>query len=297
MKPKIAFLGVGLMGYPMAVNLINAGYQVSAWNRTYKKLLPLKNMGGQILKSPALAVKDADIICTMLENVNAVEEVLFNEKVLNNLKVNKTVVDMSSIPPESAQSHNSRLKKLGICHIDAPVSGGTTGAQDGTLAIMAGGEAEVFDKIYDFFNPLGKATLVGPSGSGQLTKLANQIICGGYLTAVAEGLTLAASGGADLSKVREALMGGFAESKVLQIHGKRMVDRTFEPGGKCHIFLKDLRTVLLTAENMNLDLPTAKTTTNIYNNVVNNLGLGELDQAASILAIESLNTRNSHKDD
>ena len=155
----------------------------------------------------------------------------------------------------------------------------------------------VLDSLNFTMKPGERLAIVGPSGSGQLTKLANQIICGGYLTAVAEGLTLAASGGADLSKVREALMGGFAESKVLQIHGKRMVDRTFEPGGKCHIFLKDLRTVLLTAENMNLDLPTAKTTTNIYNNVVNNLGLGELDQAASILAIESLNTRNSHKDD
>ena len=289
MGPNIAFLGTGLMGAPMARNLILAKYSLKLWNRSQEKLIPLVNIGGEATEFSESVVRNADIICMMRENGPVVEEVLFNQRLLDNIKKHAVVIDMSSIPPELAQEHSKKLGQLGIYHIDAPVSGGTTGADEGSLAIMAGGDFDVFNKIVDFFTPLGTATYVGPSGSGQIAKLANQIICGGYLTAVAEGLTLAAAGGANIAKVREALMGGFADSKVLQIHGNRMVDRKFEPGGKCHIFLKDLNTVLSTANKLDLELPTAKLVNEIYTEVCN-LGWGDLDQAASLLAIENKNS-------
>tara|TARA_Y100001970_G_scaffold35420_1_gene43751 strand:- start:2462 stop:3337 length:876 start_codon:yes stop_codon:yes gene_type:complete len=290
MKGKIAFLGTGLMGEPMAANLINSGYQVFVWNRSKEKTNRLKSIGGNIVSTPQNAVKDADIIFTMLENGSVVRDILFKSNLNNIIKSGATVIDTSSIPPDWAKEHASLLSKRGVAHIDAPVSGGTTGAIKGSLAIMAGGQVEEFKAVEDVFSPLGKVVYVGPPGSGQLCKLANQIICGGYLVAVAEGLHLASKGGADIIKVREALMGGFADSQVLHIHGERMVNREFEPGGKCRIFVKDLETVKETSNQLNINLQMADLIRKMYLDVVN-LGFGENDQASILLAVEDSNSK------
>ena len=288
MSQRIAFLGLGLMGVPMAENLIAAGQDVTVWNRTASKTDALVALGAQAEPTAAGAVANADVVIVMLENGPVVEGVLFDSGASDAISSGAIVIDMSSIPPGMAKDHAARLARTGVGHIDAPVSGGTIGAAEGTLAIMAGGEAATFEKIAGVFAPLGRATHVGPSGTGQLTKLANQVICGGYLAAVAEGLVLATAGGADPTKVREALMGGFADSKVLRLHGERMVQRDFMSGGKCQIFLKDLNTVLDSAGAMSLDLPTATLIRDLYSETCD-LGAGETDQAGVLLAVEARN--------
>lgn len=290
MSQRIAFLGLGLMGAPMAENLIAAGQEVTVWNRTASKTDALVALGARAELTAPEAFANADVVIVMLENGPVVEDVLFDSGASGAIPSGAVVIDMSSIPPGMAKDHAGRLAARGVGHIDAPVSGGTIGAAEGTLAIMAGGETATFEKIAGVFAPLGRATHVGPSGTGQLTKLANQVICGGYLAAVAEGLVLATAGGADPAKVREALMGGFADSKVLRLHGERMVQRDFMPGGKCQIFLKDLNTVLDSAGAMSLDLPTAILIRDLYRETCD-LGAGETDQAGVLLAVEARNPK------
>jgi 2-hydroxy-3-oxopropionate reductase len=205
------------------------------------------------------AARGADVLITMLENGDIVEQVLFGAAgapgVAAALKPGAVVVDMSSIKPAQARGHAQKLAALGVLYLDAPVSGGTVGAEQGTLAVMAGGEASTFEQVKSIFAPLGRATHVGPSGSGQLAKLANQMIVGITIGAVAEALLLCEKGGANMAQVKEAITGGFADSRILQVHGQRMVDRDFAPRARMTVQLKDLRNALDTAEGLGFVAP------------------------------------------
>lgn len=283
----IAFLGIGLMGDPMARSLLKAGYRLNAWNRTKAKAENLSSDGATVFDNARDAVKGADIIITMLENGPIVENVIFDLNVASNCQRGSTLIDMSSIPPKTAQKHFDKLARLGVNHIDAPVSGGTRGAAEASLTIMAGGQEETFNAVLPVFQAMGRATYIGPSGTGQLSKCANQVIVGNTIAAVAEGLLLAAAGGANPAAVREALMGGFADSRILQEHGMRMLESSFVPGGMVKTQLKDLNTALEAIEGLNL--PTTKTVQRLYQNLVNS-GQGELDHSAVLLELESVNS-------
>ncbi|MDO6563092.1 NAD(P)-dependent oxidoreductase [Amphritea sp. 1_MG-2023] len=280
---KIAFLGIGLMGRPMASHLLKAGFQVTLWNRTRHKAEALIDLGATLANTPAEALTDADIIITMLENGPVVDQVLFNASV--NFKPGSTLIDMSSIPPELARQHATRCLALDVNYLDAPVSGGTVGAEQASLSIMAGGERATFDACLAILSTLGKATYIGPAGSGQLAKCANQAIVGITIGAVSEALLLAAEGGADPAAVREALLGGFAGSRILELHGQRMIDRAFNPGATSRVQLKDLRTILDTAQDEALTLPLVQQTYAQYQKLVNN-GLEEVDHSGLLLQLE-----------
>ena len=285
---RVAFLGLGLMGSSMAANLIRSGLPVCIWNRTKSKMLPLIALGAQAVDTPVEAAMGADVVITMLHNGNIVDEVLFETGVAGILNPGALVIDMSSISPLRAKRHFQKLLDMKIDYLDAPVSGGTAGAEEGALVIMVGGEKQVYDRALPILAPLGRASYIGPSGSGQLTKVANQIIVGITIGAVAEGLLLAAAGGADPTTVRDCLLGGFAESRILEQHGKRMIDRDFEPGGSNKIFLKDLNTVIATANELELDLPLLSYVHGVYKKLIEG-AFSDHDHSSYILALEEEN--------
>jgi 2-hydroxy-3-oxopropionate reductase len=288
MTERIAFLGIGLMGAPMSANLLKAGFALTAWNRSPAKAETLKEQGAKVAASAADAVKDADIIITMLSNGPAVEEVLFGApNVAAAIRKGALVIDMSSIPPATARAHAERLAKLGIAHLDAPVSGGTGGAQSGKLVIMVGGTPADLAGAQRVFAALGKPTLVGGSGAGQLAKLCNQAIVGITIGAVAEALLLAAAGGADPAAVRQALMGGFADSRILQEHGQRMLNRRFLPGFAVANQVKDLDTVIEAAGQAKLRLPLSERVNELFKNLAK-VGPG-FDHSALLLELERAN--------
>ncbi len=284
----IAFLGIGLMGHPMAINLLNAGFSLTLWNRTASKAEALRDHGARVANTPAEAVQQADIVITMLENGPIVDDVLLQQAGLSNFKPGATVIDMSSIPPELAKQHAALFTAAGIRYLDAPVSGGTLGAAQATLSVMAGGDKQTFDAVQPVFNVLGKSTYIGPAGSGQLAKCANQAIVGITIGAVSEALLLAAEGGADPAAVREALMGGFASSRILELHGQRMIDRQFTPGATSRVQLKDLRTILDTARAESLTLPLSQRVYEQYQEMISK-GFEEVDHSGLLLQLEALN--------
>lgn len=285
----IAFLGIGLMGDPMSSNLVKAGYQVTVWNRSAAKTDPVVKLGAKRADSPEAATKGADVIVLMLENGPIVRDVLFEQGAAKGMKPGALVIDMSSIPPDYAREHARRLKaEHRVEHLDAPVSGGTVGAAAATLAIMAGGDPAIFERARPVLEKMGRPTLVGPSGSGQLAKLCNQAIVGINIVAVSEALLLAAAGGADPAAVKKAITGGFADSAVLQTHGQRMIDRKFLPGGRSQVHLKDLNSVLDSAREAKLTLPLSEQTREIFKYLVE-IGGGRYDQSAALLAIEHMN--------
>lgn len=272
----------------MATRLLNAGYTLTAWNRTRSKADALAAKGARVADTPAQAVADADIVITMLEHGGVVEEVLFNPALpgaIHGLKAGALVIDMSSILPEQAQAHGPRLATQGVAYLDAPVSGGTVGAEAGTLAIMAGGVEADFERARPVLEVLGRPVHVGPTGSGQLTKLANQMIVGITIGAVAEALLLAQRGGADPAKVRQALRGGFAESRILEVHGQRMVDGDFTKRGSLAIQLKDLRNALHTASGLSFDAPITAHLTDLYAHAADH-GFADLDQSGLFKELE-----------
>ena len=252
---KIALLGTGLMGYPMGLRLCQAGFTVSAWNRTPEKAQRLLPAGASVQACAAQAVSGADMVITMLDNGSVVSEVLFASGVSEALRPGAVVIDMSSIEPRQAREHAARLAALQVDHLDAPVSGGTIGAEQGTLAIMVGGAAAVFERARPVLQPMGRPTHVGPAGSGQLAKLANQMIVGITIGAVAEALLLCEKGGADPAQVRQAIAGGFADSRILQVHGQRMVERDFAARARMTVQLKDMRNALSTAQELGFEAP------------------------------------------
>ncbi|MGP1628998.1 MAG: NAD(P)-dependent oxidoreductase [Giesbergeria sp.] len=287
-RSRIALLGVGLMGLRVGRRLLQAGHPVFAWNRTSSKAELLARDGATTCNSPAEATAQADITISLLENGPVVGDVLFAQGAAKGMARGSLFIDMASIQPREARDHAARLDELGVAHLDAPVSGGTVGAQAGTLAIMVGGKLADFERAREVFEALGRATLVGPHGAGQLAKLANQMIVGITIGAVAEALLFAAKGGADMAKVREAIGGGFADSRILQLHGARMVERDFAPRGSMNTQLKDLRNVLATAQEIGFDAPVTALFEALYAQSVEH-GLGELDHSGLFVEMASRN--------
>lgn len=287
-QTRIALLGIGMMGLPVARRLCEAGHEVHVWNRTRAKAEPLAAYGATVHDQPASAVRQADITISLLENGTVVGDVLFQQGTATALRKGSLFIDMASIQPREARDHAARLGEMGVAHLDAPVSGGTVGAQAGTLAIMVGGKAADFQRAQGVFSVLGRATHVGPHGAGQLAKLANQMIVGITIGAVAEALLLAAKGGADMAKVREAISGGFADSRILQLHGQRMVERDFAPRGRMGVQLKDMRNALATAQEIGFDAPITTLFETLYADGVQH-GLGELDHSGLFVELASRN--------
>ena len=285
---KISFIGTGLMGFPMAKNLLKKKLNLKIFSRTLDKAKPLEEFGGIITASISETVKETDIIFTMLTDDNAVEKVLGDQEFINNLKPSSTVIDMSSINPKIAIKYGKLLKEKNINFLDAPVSGGTIGAEEGNLAIMVGGDQKVFDNVFDVLKIMGNPTLVGPIGSGQVSKLANQIIVGVTIGAVAEAITLCEKAGVDANKFIKALAGGFADGKILQNHGKRMIDKDFSPKGKVSTHLKDMNNILECAGNFNTQLPISNLIQSMFKSLVDS-GNSNDDHSALYKEIKSIN--------
>ena len=287
---RIGFLGTGIMGGHMSRRLAQAGFAVSAWNRSPDKAERLAAFGVARAASPSAACEDCDVAVVMLSNGPVVEEVLFSpdatgRRPAETLRAGASLVVMSSIPVEYCRAQAERLAARGVRYIDAPVSGGEPGARDGTLAIMAGGAAEDIAALADVFAALGRVTRIGPVGTGQMTKLANQIIVGGTMVAIAEALHFVTQGGADAGALRQALMGGFAESKILDLHGERMVARDFVPGSPAEYQLKDLRTAQGLARELGLSLTLLDAMTGVFADMIAHLGNG-VDVAGVLREIE-----------
>ena len=286
-----AFLGLGIMGAPMAVNLVRAGFDVVGWNRTLSKAAPVQEAGGSVAKTPAEAVEGADYILSILDSGPVVRAVFFDSGAVEYMKSGAIFIDMASIPPKMAQEHATRLKDRGVGHLDAPVSGGSLGAAEGSLAIMAGGEKADFDRAEaaGVFKPMGRASYIGPAGSGQIAKLANQIMVAVNISGVAQALLLASAGGADPAQIPGALSGGHGDSRVLQEHGRRMIGRDFRPGAPIRNFVKDLNTVLETAGDLNVRLPIVEAVRDVFQELYDK-GLTRHDHSAFLLHLEDINT-------
>jgi 2-hydroxy-3-oxopropionate reductase len=288
---KIAFLGIGLMGLPMARRLCEAGFDNHVWNRTLAKAQPLAAHGATVHTDASKAVQGADVVISMLENGPITEAVLFEQGVAQAMAKGALLLDMSSSKPREARDHAARLAALGLNHMDCPVSGGTVGAENGTLVMMAGGLAQDFERAQGVLKVFGRSTHVGPHGAGQLTKLANQMIVGGTIGVVAEALLLASRGGADMAKVREAILGGFADSRILQLHGDRMARRDFAPRGRLSVQLKDMRNAVDCANETGMDAPIVSFFEQLYAQAESH-GLGELDHSGLFVELASRNGMN-----
>ncbi|MDA7587765.1 NAD(P)-dependent oxidoreductase [uncultured Candidatus Pelagibacter sp.] len=287
---KIGFIGIGLMGFPMAKNILKAGYSLKAFNRSPNKAEQLKEFGAEITTSIDDVVNNSDVVITMLTDDTAINEVMDSPNFLENLKSSATVIDMSSVKPTTATKYGNNLKSKNIKYLDAPVSGGTIGAEEASLAIMVGGEQDVFNEAFDVLKAMGNPTLVGPVGSGQVSKLANQIIVGLTIGAVAEAITLCEKAGANPNKMIKALSGGWADSKILQTHGKRMIDKDFTPKGRTSVHLKDMNNILECANSHNTHLPISNLVKEMYKTLVNN-GQGETDHSSLYKEIERINKK------
>ncbi|WP_374616292.1 2-hydroxy-3-oxopropionate reductase [Thauera aminoaromatica] len=285
---NIGFIGLGIMGTPMAGNLIKGGHTVFTHTRGDTPAV-LVEAGARPCASGAEVARQADIVITMVPDTPHVEEVLFSPGgVAAGLSKGKIVVDMSSISPVATKDFAARINALGCEYLDAPVSGGEVGAKAATLTIMVGGSQAAFDKVKPIFDLMGKnITLVGGNGDGQITKVANQIIVALNIEAVGEALLLAAKAGADPAKVRQALMGGFANSRILEVHGERMVKRTFDPGFRIELHQKDLNLALTTARQLGVSLPNTATAQELFN-ACSAHGGAKWDHSAMVRALEKM---------
>ena len=288
MSLHIAVLGIGRMGLPMAQRLCQAGYTVHAWNRSPDKAQALVPLGAKVHPQVQDAVRQADVVISLLESGPVVTHVLFELGAAEAMRAGCLMIDMASIKPAEARDHAARLQALGVAHLDAPVSGGTGGAEAGTLAIMVGGEAHDFEQAKEILQVLGKATHVGPHGTGQLAKLANQMIVGITIGAVAEALLLCAKGGADMAKVREAIVGGFAQSRILELHGQRMIERDFAPRARMTVQLKDMRNALDTAASLDFEAPITSLFEQLYAQAIDH-GLSDLDHSGLFVELAQRN--------
>ena len=283
---KIGFVGLGIMGTPMAEHLIRAGNEVSLYSIPS---IPqsLIDAGGKACASGKEVAKNADIVFIMVPDTPHVASALFDGNgIAEGLSAGKIVVDMSSISPVETKNFAKRINALGCDYIDAPVSGGEVGAKNATLSIMCGGEQAVFDKVKPLFELMGKnITLVGGNGDGQTCKVANQIIVALNIEAVGEALLFAAKMGADPAKVRAALMGGFASSKILEVHGERMINRTFNPGFRIELHQKDLNLALSSARAIGVSLPNTATAQELFNSCAAHGGAA-WDHSGMVKALE-----------
>jgi 2-hydroxy-3-oxopropionate reductase len=285
---KIGFIGLGIMGAPMAGRLLDGGHKVFA--NDHQPIRPeILEKGAIKVSSAKEAAEMGDVIIIMVPDTPDVEIVLFGENgVAEGLSSGKIVVDMSSISPVETKEFAQKINAKGCRYLDAPVSGGEVGAKAGTLTIMVGGDQETFDKVKPLFELMGQnITLVGENGDGQTCKVANQIIVALTIEAVGEALLFASKAGADPLKVRKALMGGFASSKILEIHGERMIERTFDPGFRITLHQKDLNLALSNARKLRIALPNTATAQELFNSVAAQ-GDAELDHSAMVLALEKL---------
>src|SRR2546421_3371822 len=285
---KVGFIGMGIMGRPMSLNLIRGGHELYVHSRhgTPQELVAA---GATACDSGMEVAKKADTIITMLPDTPDVAAVLFGTKgVAEGLTRGKIVVDMSSISPVETKQFAQKINALGCQYLDAPVSGGEVGAKAASLTIMVGGPEDVFNKVKPLFELMGKnITLVGGSGDGQTCKVANQIIVALNIEAVGEALLFAAKAGADPARVRHALMGGFASSRILEVHGERMVKRTFDPGFRIELHQKDLNLALSSARALRVSLPNTATAQELFNACAANGG-SAWDHSAMVRALEKL---------
>ena len=287
---NIGFIGIGLMGFPMAKNLLKSGYNLKAYNRSQDKADRLKEFGAEISTSIKSVVTNSDVVITMLTDDAAVEKVMGSDEFISNIKESATVIDMSSVNPIITKKYAEILKEKNINYLDAPVSGGTIGAEEASLAIMVGGDEKTFKECYDLLKILGNPTLVGPVTSGQISKLANQIIVGVTIGAVAEAVTLCEKSGTNPSKMIEALSGGWADSKILQTHGKRMIGKDFSPKGKTTTQLKDMTNIINAGKAVETHLPISSLIKEMYKDLVTD-GHGNTDHSSLYNAIEKINKK------
>ena len=286
---RIALIGTGLMGFPMSLNLLRAGHDLTVWNRSAHRAEPLVAEGAVLAESPAAAVADAEFVITMLSDGFATGALIDDPEVQAALKPGTIWLDMSSAKPEHARAQAETLSGIGVSHLDAPVSGGTKGAEAGTLAIMAGGPEEVFAASRTVLTAMGNPVHVGPSGTGQLSKLANQTIVAVTIAAVAEAMLLVEQGGADPAAVRLALKGGFADSTILQQHGKRMTEGNFDPGGLTKFQVKDLNNTLDEAAGLGLSLPATESVRDRFQHFIDTMDGGDLDHSGLYLELKARN--------
>ncbi len=294
MVMKIGFIGLGIMGRPMALNLLRGGHQLTVWARRAESMQPLLEAGAQGAANAAGVAAEAEIVISMVADAPDVEQVMLAENgVASAGRSGLIAVDMSTIRPAAARDIGRRLADLGMNFLDAPVSGGEVGAVAGTLSIMVGGSAEAFGKARPAFEAMGtNIVYVGDSGAGQVAKAANQIVTGVGVLTVAEALNFAARSGVDPARVRQALLGGFAYSKILENHGQRMLERNFKPGFKSWMHQKDMNIVMQSAHELGLCLPVSAATAQMYNAMVGS-GLGDEDSIAILKLLERLSGSES----
>ncbi len=288
---NVGFIGLGLMGRPLALHLAKAGHTLHLWARRPASLEPFKDVAAHAHVSAAEVAKHAEIVFTMVADAPDVREVCLGADGLSvGAKKGLIIVDMSTINPNAAREIGAELAAKGIDFLDAPVSGGEVGAINAALTIMVGGQPDIFEKVRPLFEKMGKSvTLIGAIGAGQVAKACNQILTGVGVMAVAEAFNFAAKNEVDVAKVREALLGGFAYSKILENHGQRMLDRNFKPGFKAWMHQKDLRIVMEEAHRLGLMLPSAAATAQLFNAMVGS-GMGEEDSIAALKLLEKLSS-------
>lgn len=294
MTERIGFIGLGIMGKPMAMHLVNAGYPLTVLHSN-KAAGELVAAGARAADSPKQVAAHSDVVITMLPDSPDVEQVVLgNDGVLEGLRAGGLVIDMSTVAPNTARKLAVAARAQGADALDAPVSGGEVGAKNATLTIMVGGSPTAFERAKPILEKMGKSiTHVGDVGAGQITKAANQIIVGVTIAAVSEALLLAAKAGVDPVKVREALMGGFAASRILDVHGNRMIQRTFAPGFKIKLHRKDMNIVLNTARELGVVLPMSANVAELMNGLMAS-GAGELDHSAFVTLLEKLANFEMH---
>ena len=290
---QIGFIGLGLMGRPMALHLAHAGHRLHLWARRPVSLEPFKDVAAHVYASAAEVAQHAEIVITMVADGPDVTQVVLGERGLSEGaaaagETGLIIADMSTIAPAAARDIGAKLAARGIEFLDAPVSGGEVGAKAATLTIMVGGKAAVFEIVKPLFEKMGKSiTLIGDCGAGQVAKACNQILTGVGVAAVAEAFNFSRKSGVDPARVRDALLGGFAYSKILENHGQRMLDRNFKPGFKSWMHQKDMRIVMEEAHRLGLMLPSAAATTQMFNAMVGS-GLGEEDSIAMLKLLERM---------
>jgi len=282
----VGFIGTGLMGLPMAKNILSKKFKLNVWNRTPGKTLELQKKGAKVFKDIKDLVQNSKVIVSMLANDNVCKAILI-KKIQSYLKKGQIVIDMSSTTQNTALEIGKALKKKKVFFLDAPVSGGTIGAEKGTLAIMVGGDKKIFNTVMPLFKSMGTAIYVGKTGCGQVAKLANQTIVGISIGAVSEALILAEAAGADPKAVREIMLRGFAGGPILKNHGLRILTKNFKPGGKASTQLKDMNNIIATAKKYKLNLPIAKKVQELYAKTVKS-GRANLDHSALYLFIKAL---------
>jgi 2-hydroxy-3-oxopropionate reductase len=286
---EIGFIGLGIMGKPMAEHLLKAGNTLYVYDIVPQSVADLKQQGAIACTSSKEVAEKVNIVILIVPDTPDVEAAIFGKNgIAEGIKPGSIVVDMSSISPIATKEFARKLKDMGVEMLDAPVSGGQVGAQNASLSIMAGGPAEIFEKIKPYFEIMGKnIVLVGGNGDGQTCKVANQIVVALTIEAVGEALLFASKAGADPAKVRSALLGGFAHSRILELHGERMIKRTFQPGFRVRLHQKDLNLALESARKMGLSLPNTATAQELFNAIAAGGG-SDLDHSALVMALEKL---------